>query len=517
MTVMLHPEPQFMCNCSGASGACPAATFKNQARKAFWFSGNGGGRHYGDNMETGKYIDRNSGARFVYLDANTQPTSFYGLNLELGKSGACGVPTTNVEIAGSTAGARIYGVKREGTAGTLHINASSNVGIFGVGAMSAAIDAASVAFVRVTGTSNNYVVGTMVVRDNQTANSPQTMLSEAITGLTSVSASPWPNGISYAKRGVLDDTPFVDTAAPPASPIFLSARVDVSDRVDVCFTIFDNTAMLPSATVTGMTVTVNSVGKTITSSTRSANNCYSLNFAIGTITLNTQTVSVSYTPGNITAGGTGTPAALAFTGQTAINTLSPNPAPIYTQNHFAFRTLIGLEDQTTSPWYTNETGTAEDIPLLAVPGGGFRVTIQVGVTAAAASPQTLRLYWDENSSGIFVPLTNSCATDPICFADAPDLPDSYDFAAQQLTSGGGTFVPGALLESVETQAPVTLTAGTETEMEIGIALKSTVTSGNRYRLRLYTGTGTPFTTYTQTPLVTVMKQRSTQRGGGTAQ
>src|SRR6185503_19639326 len=33
MTVMLHPEPQFMCNCSGASGGCPAATFKNQPRK----------------------------------------------------------------------------------------------------------------------------------------------------------------------------------------------------------------------------------------------------------------------------------------------------------------------------------------------------------------------------------------------------------------------------------------------------------------------------------------------------
>src|SRR5678815_3624509 len=193
-----------------------------------------------------------------------------------------------------------------------------------------------------------------------------------------------------------------------------------------------------------MTVTVNSFGKTITSSTRSANNCYALYFANGTITLNTQTVSVSYAPGNITAGGTGTPAALAFTGQTAINTLSPNAAPLYTQNHFVFRTINGGEDQTTSPWYTNEAGTAEDIPLLAVPGGRFRVLIQVGVTAAAASPQTLRLYWDENSSGTFVPLANTCATDPICFADAPDLPDSYDFTARQLTTGGGTFVPGAL-------------------------------------------------------------------------
>lgn len=493
-----------------------SCTTTGQPRKYVQFSSHGGGRVYGLHIDSPTYIDRNSGARFFSLNGNDQPTAFYGTNMELGKA-SCGRPIVNMEVQNNTAGVRVYGVKREGLSGTLLVNNSKNVGLFSSGAMVLNAFTSAGGYIRVTGTSDNVLAAPVIVQQNDQTGSPTSnvMLQEQITGETSIAVVPWPNGLIY-KRGTLDDAPFT-TSPPPAAPVLDTLTVDTPDRVDLCWTIFDNTAMLPSSSVTGVTVKVDAVTKTISSSTRTSNNCYAINLSAGSLTTNTQVVLVSYAPGNITAGGPGTPPATAFTDQPANNILTPTPQPAYTQQRFAWRSIYGLDDATSSPWYTSSpavTTPNENAFFEAAPGTKMRVRVQVGVTTADAPQQTLTIYWELNGSGTWAPLTNSCASDPICFTDAPDLPDSYQAASRQLTSTHATYVPGGLFKSAGVQVPVTLTQNSESESEIAVQLSGSVAINDQVRLRMRTGTGTAFGSYPNVPTITVIRPRNTQAGGG---
>ena len=145
---------------------------------------------------------------------------------------------------------------------------------------------------------------------------------------------------------------------------------------------------------------MNGVTQSVTSSTRQGLDCYQLNFAGGTITSGTQSVVLSYAPGNITAGLAPNPPATAFSGYTVTNNLSPVSAPVYSQTSYGIRSIHGLADAGSSPWYTSAAGIFESrrfAPLL----GAFRVRMQVGVTTGAAPPQSFQVYYSENEGTLY--------------------------------------------------------------------------------------------------------------------
>ena len=61
--------------------------------------------------------------------------------------------------------------------------------------------------------------------------------------------------------------------------------------------------------------------------------------------------------------------------------------------------------------------------------------------------QTFQVYYEENASGTYLPLTDSCATAGLCFADIPNLSDGTPLATQLLTPIQSTFVPCGVIES----------------------------------------------------------------------
>ena len=138
MTAALDFNAQFKCVCSGATtGACPGSNPNNtnQPRYSWWFSNNGGGRHYGNTWDLIKNFDRNTASRTVFIQGTSQALSIYGFNVEGAKtSSACGLTQANTEITGS-ANVRTYGSKHEGGAAILFITASTNIGSYGWGAM----------------------------------------------------------------------------------------------------------------------------------------------------------------------------------------------------------------------------------------------------------------------------------------------------------------------------------------------------------------------------------------------
>ena len=516
MTVGMDYNSPFKCKCGGTCVPATNPNSTNQPRKALWFSDNGGGKHYAANFEIVSSFDRNSASRTFYFDNTTQPLSVYGFNVEGGKGFACGQPTTNNEALNAS-NLRLYGAKHEGNIPVLTMTGPKNIGLYGIGGFSIA-PKNDIGFVTVTGTVTNpsYLIAPIGMRDNLQAQSLGITFKETMTGFpASTTAILWPNAVSVAKRGTMDDSVFTTGGAPPpAAPTFLSAEIIVANRVDACWDIFDSTAMLPSSGTSGWTVLVNGVSQSVTSSTRQGLNCYQLNFAGGTITSGTQSVVLSYTPGNITAGLAPNPSALAFSGYTATNSLDPVTAPFYTQTGFGIRSIHGKDDAASSPWYTSAAGVFENVALRAVPGGAVRVRIQASVTGGAAPPQSFAVYYNENE-GTYVPLTNSCATENLCFADMPDLSDGNLLPTQMLTPTQATYVPCGVLESAAGQVSVTLPAGSETECEIGVQSKSSAALNNRYRVQLRRAGGAVFDSYPEAgiPLVTLVNPRASIVGG----
>jgi hypothetical protein len=489
-----------------------------------WFSGHGGGRHYGNHNRNHLSTERNLGARHIYIDSTDQPVSFYGANMEMGKSHRCGVPTTNLEITGATAGMRLYGTKREGRAGTGVIHNSTNVGIFGQGKMTGAAGGPGAtsdqAYFSITGTSNHVVIGPHIVGTNiESANAASWMVKEQIaaTGNTTFNASPWPTGVTLYKRGTLDDTPFTATAPPPQSPEMRTVHVEEVDTIHVCWTIFDSAALLPASGATEFTVTVNSGGgadpKVPTSVVRQGLDCYFLSFTAGTITSGSHVVIVTYTPGNITSGTGSPPApALAFGPTVAQNFLAPASAPVLSQTAFMFRSLSGAMDLTSSPPYVDSSSAYENVPARFLQGAKFRVHMKVANNNVDSPPLGLAICYEKNESGTYIPLTDTCTSGTTCFTNAPDLGDLAP-TIEQLTPTEATFVPGALLEHETTQSVVNLPMNSETGYEAAIQIDAAASIGDRFRYRMCKSDDTPLDSYPQTPLVTVISHRSSIRGG----
>lgn len=501
--LMVDLSAQFLCECGGG------CTATNKQRYAMWFSGNGGGRFWMTQQNLPTSVDRHLDSRLIFLDGNTQPASFYGNNLEAGKASSCGTPYANMEVKNNTAGVRSYSTKREGSASTLYINNSSNVGMFGMGAMAAGANAAAGAYNQITSTSDSYVIAPTTVRDNQNTSS-----RPIVKILPSTDYIPWPNAPSVVKKGTLDDAPFGAVAA--TAPDLSTVIVDTANQVDVKFNVYDGAALLPATGASGLTFTVDGTSKTPTGAVvRVGNDTYRATFAASTITSGAQEVRVTYVPGNITAGGAGTPAAQAFTNVLASNTLPPGTNPVFTQTGYMLRQLSGDMALTVqgSPPYQSTQGVYENAPGRFLVNSEFRLHLQASVNNADAPTQALSICWEHNESGTFALLTNDCSVNKTCFTDAPDLADGAP-TIQQLTPTEATFVPGGLLKNAATQVNVTLPQNSETVYEAAIRL-SGATVGHRYRYRLCKAGGAPLDSYPEAnvALVTAISQRSEGNGG----
>ncbi len=486
----------------------------SQNTKDIQFNMNGGGRHYGHH-NFNKQADSNPGWRHIYVNGTTQPLTLYGQNVESTKESATPADDSiaNIEVTNS-ANVRIYGCKREGQSPTIIIQDSQNIALYGCGAMTSPLQSNQTAWVSILGSSADVLTALHVVRNIQTSATPanqRPMLKEQIPGFLNFAGIPWPNGLAYYQRGKFIDDPFENGTPTVNAPVFLSATVNTANRLDVCWQTFDTAAMIPSTLATGFTVTVDAVSKTPTSVVRNGNTCYFLTFASSTITTGSQVVVVSYAPGNISSGGSGTPLVTPFSNQTATNNLPPASSPVLTQTAFAFRSLHGDLDSTD--WY-QQSGNFENINPFFILGAAFRLHLKVANTVASAPPQTYSLCYEKNESGTYALVPDTCTASDTCFTNAPDVGDREP-TTEMLTPTQATFVPGVFREQATGEAPVALTTNTETGLEYSILINTTAAVGDRYRYRVCTSAGTALSAYTVTPLVTTIAPRENQRGGGT--
>jgi hypothetical protein len=483
------------------------------------FSGNGGGRHYTVHNND-RRIDANLATRQVYIDHTKQPLTIYGGNLEFTKGGA--KTDANVEIVGSQH-VRWYGCKREGDSPSALIHDSSDIGLYGCGAMTTPSPTNKLGWFKVTGTSDNIVSALHVVRNSCCDHIGPEMVYENITGIGIKKTAPWPNGVVYYKRGEVTDDAFGGGGGtppePPPPPVLASLAVDAADRVDLCWQIFDSTPLLPASGVTGVEVKVDTVTTPIQSSTRQGSSCYELALPAGAVTHAGQQVTVSYTPGNITAGAPPNAPAVAFPEQAATNTLPPLTGPVQSQTAYGFRALTG--SMTDVNWYQDSSGAFENIPARFVPGALFRLHMKVANNSEDAPSQAFSVCWEKNESGAYALLTDSCDSQPTCYANAPDLP-AGEPTVELLTPTEPTFVPGALLESADSPVVIALPTDSETGIEAAIRIVDTATVGDRFRYHVCTDEGEPLnggygTGGDKNALVTIISPKSTSTGGGTSQ
>ena len=484
-------------------------TAVNQPRNLIEFSGNGGGRHYLVTHVSAatKSMDRARGMRLVRIISATQPLTLYGCNLEMGKSGRNTEPLANIEMTGSTAGFRCYGHKREGLSPTTIITDSSNVGFFGGGGMKPPSVLAGDGYYHVSGTSSKIVIAVSVPNPNNLANT-EVMLRETITSQPVLNVIPWPTAISLYKRGNLDDTPFSSSPSVNA-PRFQSATANVVDTTDVCFEVFDGVAILPSSGATGMTFTVDAVGKTPTSVVRTGLNCYRATFAASTITVDTNVVVVSYSPGNITSGGG--VAAEAFSNQTATNLLPPAIVPVLTMTRYLFTNIYDSILDVSNPYLNG----VENAPLAGPKGSLFLVWMKVTNTVAQAAAEPLFAHVKIDGAAA-IPLADTCTSSPIAFANAPAFSSGIPVPIRQLTQDQATFIPGALWESFSVPTPIAWPLPpSETEYVIPIQICSTATLSQNFRIHLFRAGGIPFASYNDatTPFFNTVKTQSRVTGG----
>jgi len=117
----------------------------------------GGGRHFG--ICSGNHQDcTTSGSRLVRITGTTQASAFYGINPELCKSNAASYTAiTCIEVHDSS-NVRFTCMKREGRAGTLLVDNSDNVALYGSGSMLVDVNATPAYYIRVLSTASNVLV-----------------------------------------------------------------------------------------------------------------------------------------------------------------------------------------------------------------------------------------------------------------------------------------------------------------------------------------------------------------------
>jgi hypothetical protein len=159
----------------------------------------GGGRHFG--ICSGGHSDLlTTASRMVRITGTTQASAFYGINPELGKN----VPAASMAIAcvevKDSSNVRFTVMKREGAAGTLLIDNSSNVALYGSGAMVGDVSATPAYYIRVLSTSSNVLVACVAPQQYTTQSTPTFYDQAAAITIT------MPEALAIYKTGSLNDT-----------------------------------------------------------------------------------------------------------------------------------------------------------------------------------------------------------------------------------------------------------------------------------------------------------------------
>lgn len=181
-----------------ATLACPVG------RIGWDITATGGGRHYGfrnGNNWTGCHKD----SRAIRVKGTTQPTAFYGQNMELAKQSAVADnPDCGIEITNSS-NVRFYTQKREGRCCTYIIDNSLNWALHGHGVAQVAVNSSNGCYIEVKATANNGLISVCNQQSEKGATSK--LLKDGTTGLS----IPMPENLALYKKGVIDDTLMVFT------------------------------------------------------------------------------------------------------------------------------------------------------------------------------------------------------------------------------------------------------------------------------------------------------------------
>jgi len=165
-----------------------------------------------------------------------------------------------------------------------------------------------------------------------------------------------------------------------------------------------------------------------------------------------------------------------------------------TQRTFRIRTDAGAVDATPT-W-----GAAQDVNFSPAVETNFRVRFSVNNTTPSASgPFVLRL---SKNGGAYAAITTS-STGGIQSANASSDADEAVIATANIRLGAGTGTVATGVYDETGSATKTMATNTYNEFEFGLIIKSAnVAGGDTLDLRIYNST-TAFTTYTQTPRITV--------------
>lgn len=173
-------------------------SYTTPSRRVYTIEGPGGGRHYGVEKQGRGF--NGVEARVVLVQSTTQPLHLYGCQTEISKGNPSGTnPEANIELRNAT-NARIYSMKREGTSPSVLIDDSSNIGVYGAGAMLAGM---TPGYVSVQGSSDNVLAAALLVQRHTGTATGYTAFEDLDT--TAANGVPWPNGVALYKRGALND------------------------------------------------------------------------------------------------------------------------------------------------------------------------------------------------------------------------------------------------------------------------------------------------------------------------
>jgi hypothetical protein len=170
----------------------------------YYYSANGGGKHYGTTTEPIGTEAVNY--RGIYALGTTEPLWLYSINVESPKRGNLAfVPATNVLISGCS-NVRMASFKREGWSPTFIIHNSTNVIVFGSGAMRNQ-EHTDTGYGQVTGTSNGILLTGILVQsyDGSTLNQCPLIREDLGTPGSNVLRIYWPENCSIYKRGTVND------------------------------------------------------------------------------------------------------------------------------------------------------------------------------------------------------------------------------------------------------------------------------------------------------------------------
>jgi hypothetical protein len=194
---------------------------KTLERQEFRITDNGGGRWYFMGFHQHKGT-AHPNYRALYIDGTTEPLWFYGLNIEHVKA------DYQAEIRNAK-NIRIFGPKVEGSARVMRIHNTTNLALYGAGALRNPPRVRNGALFDITGNSDNILLANINPSKNRRPGGPQ---DHTVRDVNDVGVA-YPNMVALFKRGVLDDSVMVHSAdlsleGDNSKPSNEASRVDIN-------------------------------------------------------------------------------------------------------------------------------------------------------------------------------------------------------------------------------------------------------------------------------------------------